>query len=100
MKTENKSRIDLLFLSCKLLIVDLPRDHPHRAGISQPINNNLIFWFRHSVALWSSYASGLNLEEAVIGDDVIVELAEHLFVVINKLQELSGNGSEIVLTDG
>ena len=44
--------------------------------------------------------SGLNSEEAVVFDNLVVELAEDVPVVVDKLQELPGDRSQVILADG
>jgi len=36
----------------------------------------------------------------MILDDIIVKLSEDIFVVIDELEELTSDGSEIILADG
>ena len=44
--------------------------------------------------------SGLNSKEAVVFDNLVIELAEDVPVVVDKLQELPGDRSQVILADG
>ena len=70
----------------------------------------LYIWRKESIFLFTNLQipahslllidSGLNSEEAVVFDNLIVELAEDVPVVVDKLQELPGDRSQVILADG